>query len=75
MKLYRVTCASDCGTYFQEYLQEVITLANSEDEALSITKEAYEGEWVSNHIYVELLADLSEISSPVCICSRYDKDY
>lgn len=33
MAIYKVTQMSDCGTYFQPYLQSVLIVANSKQEA------------------------------------------
>ena len=34
--LYKVSCYSDCGSYFASYLQSALIVANSEAEAIEI---------------------------------------
>ena len=34
MKLFKISCRSECGTYFVPYLQEIIIQADSQEHAL-----------------------------------------
>lgn len=36
MAIYKVSRRSDCGTYFQPYLQSVMIVANSQEEAQAV---------------------------------------
>ena len=38
MNIYRVSCYSQCGTYFASYLQFVIVIAMTEGEAIQHVK-------------------------------------
>lgn len=72
MNVYQVEGYSNCGTYFQPYLNFVIVIANSKEEAKQIALDTYEGDWVTE-VTVEELYELSE--EPVCIYSHYQADY
>ena len=75
MKLFKIDSRSECNTYFQPYLQEVIVLANTKEEALKLATEKYGDEWVCN-VTINNVEELEEITNePSCIYSRYDTDY
>lgn len=66
MKIYKVSCLSDCGGYFQAYLQSVTLYANSESEALQTAKKwgASQGEKfikADKNIDIELLSSYDTI--------------
>ena len=35
MKLFKISCRSECGTYFVPYLQDIIIQADSQEHALA----------------------------------------
>lgn len=35
MKLFKISCKSECGTYFVPYLQDIIVQADSQEHALA----------------------------------------
>ena len=75
MKLFKIDSRSKCNTYFQPYLQEVIVLANTKEEALKLATETYGDEWVCK-VTINNVEELEEITNePSCIYSIYDKDY
>lgn len=39
IKLFRISCYSNCGSYFQAYLKSVDVIAHNQDEAISLTKD------------------------------------
>ena len=38
MKMYRISCFSRCGSYFEPYLKSVIVLADTKEQAIESTK-------------------------------------
>ena len=38
MSLWKISCYSNCGTYFRAYLQSVMVIASSKDDAIKETK-------------------------------------
>lgn len=61
MKIYKISCYSDCGSYFESYLQSLTIIADSPDQAKEIAKK-----WQSNNqsfIYSENKWEIMEISS------------
>lgn len=78
MNIYRVSCFSDCGSYFVSYLQSVTVKAESESQAKEVVKK-----WLSdngkNFIYsedkweVELVSSKGEI--PCVIDWIEESDY
>lgn len=61
MKIYKISCCSDCGTYFGAYLQSLTIIADSPDQAKELAKK-----WQSNNqsfIYSENEWEIREISS------------
>ena len=60
MHIYKISVFSECGTYFQAYLQQLTVFAKSKEEALSI----YE-RWSSDHysfIREPKISDVEELS-------------
>ena len=37
-KVFKITCFSECGTYFQAYLKSVTVLAATEEEARNVVR-------------------------------------
>ena len=76
MKLYKISCFSDCGTYFQPYLQSVTVLAETKEQAVEQYKE-----WSNSNdkfVYEEKkwdVEDLGEVDSPKVIDYLMDTDY
>ena len=61
MKIYKISCYSDCGTYFGSYLQSLTIIADSEDQAKELAKK-----WQRKNqsfIFPENQWDIQEISS------------
>ena len=73
MNIYMVDCYSDCGTYFEPYLQEVIVIAPNEEQASNYAKEVYRDEFVSNNFNVFLLTEIGE--GLQIVNAHYDSDY
>jgi hypothetical protein len=38
MNFYKISCRSDCGTYFQAYLQSVTVMAKSKEDAIAVVE-------------------------------------
>ena len=75
MKIFKIDSRSESGTYFQPYLQEILVLANTKEEALKLATEKYGDEWVCN-VTINNVEELEEITNePSCIYVRYDQDY
>jgi hypothetical protein len=39
MNIFKVSCVSDCGSYFGSYLQSVTVVADTKEDALTVVKE------------------------------------
>jgi hypothetical protein len=39
MKLFKVSCTSECGSYFTSYLQSLTVVANSAEDAIRVAEE------------------------------------
>ena len=75
MKIFKIDSRSESGTYFQPYLQEILVLANTKEEALQLATEKYGDEWVCK-VTINNIEELEEITNePSCIYVRYDEDY
>ena len=61
MKIYKIICYSDCGSYFGSYLQSLTIIAESPEQAKEFAKN-----WQRNNesfIYPENKWEIMEISS------------
>lgn len=61
MKIYKISCCSDCGTYFGAYLQSLTIIADSPEQAKKFAKK-----WQRNNqafIYPENKWEIMEISN------------
>ena len=38
MKMYRISCESDCGSYFQPYLKSIMVVAENKELAITEVK-------------------------------------
>lgn len=78
MNIYKISCYSKCGSYFESYLQSVTVLANDEIEAKKITKD-----WLNKNnerfIYPETdwetFIILKDLNGPCVIDFYEDADY
>jgi len=41
MRIFKISCYSNCGTYFQPYLKSVTVIAETEADAIQILKEYF----------------------------------
>lgn len=46
MNIYRISCYSACGTYFQPYLQSVTVIADSREDSIKIVQK-----WLNDNGY------------------------
>ncbi len=75
MKIYKITCYSNCGSYFVSYLQSLTISAESPEEAKEIAKK-----WQRENesfLYPEDKWEIREISNVECGIIDYhiDSDY
>jgi hypothetical protein len=64
MKAYKISCQSDCGSYFQAYLKSVTVVAENREEALAVLhtwlkKEGWAFIYPQNKWEIQELADIS----------------
>ncbi len=52
MDIYKVSCCSDCGSYFGSYLQSITVVADNKEDALNVAKKWMQ-ETGNNFIYPE----------------------
>ena len=76
MKIYRISCYSDCGSYFGAYLKSLTIIAESPDAAKELAKN-----WQRENepfIYSESKWEIMEVSSKIengVIDYQIDSDY
>ena len=60
MHIYKISVFSECGTYFEAYLQQLTVFAKSKEEALSI----YDRWSSDNHSFIRKpkISDVEELS-------------
>ena len=73
MKIFKVDCRSDCGSYFGAYLQSVTVKAESKEEAIAIVKKECKGDLVTKDLECKLLWE-SSVGGKI-IEEYYDSDY
>lgn len=57
MNIYQISGRSDCGSYFEPYLQSVTVIANDEEHAFKIVNESlYKNQFVTKDLHCLLLA-------------------
>lgn len=61
MHIYKISVFSECGTYFEAYLQQLTVFAKSKEEALSI----YDKWSTGNYSFIRKpkISDIEELSS------------
>ena len=75
MKIYKISCYSDCGTYFGAYLQSLTIIADSPEQAKEYSKK-----WQRKNqsfIYPEnkwMIMEISSVENGV-IDYHIDSDY
>ena len=77
LKMYQISCMSNCGTYFQAYLQSVDVIAFNQDQAMELLEK-----WMNTsgerfvhsrqHWHVECLGP---VNTPSVINFHIDSDY
>ncbi len=78
MNIYQVSCYSDCGSYFESYLQHVSVAAESKEQALELVKEWLQKE---KHEFIKKDSKFSNVSlvqenlSTGVFDHHYDSDY
>lgn len=65
MKIYKVSCYSECGSYSEPYLQSILIIADDEPSAIAHVRLTLvnEGE---NFIYTEDRWTCTELSDRLC---------
>jgi hypothetical protein len=73
MKLFKITVMSDCGTYFEPYLQSVTVIAETKGAALLAARRSHSGEFIRK----PTINDVEELVPDVrgCVDYRRDTDY
>ena len=76
MKIYKISCYSNCGTYFSGYLQSLTILAESVEEAKELAKKwQHENE---SFVYPENEWEIREVANRIengVIDYHIDSDY
>lgn len=65
MHIYKISVFSECGTYFLDYLQQLIVIAKSKEEALSIYDK-----WSSDNYSFIREPKISDIEELLTICGE-----
>ena len=50
MKIYKISCYSDHGTYFNAYLQSITVIADSPDQGKNSPRS---GRVITNHLFIQ----------------------
>lgn len=76
MKIYKISCYSNCRSYFASYLQSVTVLAESKIEALNKAKDYnnFTGENFIRPITIDNVEEMKENAFGI-IDYLYDSDY
>ena len=75
MKIYKISCCSDCGTYFGAYLQSLTIIADSPEQAKEHAKKQQRKN--QSFIYPEnkwTIIELSDVENGI-IDYHIDSDY
>jgi hypothetical protein len=76
MYVFKISCISDCGSYFAAYLQSVTVIANDKNNALAIVKKWLKDngkEFIKNESKWDIEKISEEINGVIDYCE--DSDY
>jgi len=73
MKIFKISCYSHCGTYFNAYLKSIIVLAENAEQAKNIAEKRKGFIYPSKVWKIEELA--SDFNTPKIIDEDFSSDY